>query len=102
MKIPLLDLKEQYKLIQDEIKSAVEKVLKSGNYILGPNVEALEKEISTYCGTSCAVGVASGTDALRLSLLALGIGKGDEVITTPFTFISTATVISQTGATPVL
>lgn len=101
MKIPLLDLKEQYKLIQDEIKSAVEKVLKSGNYILGPNVEALEKEISTYCGTSYAVGVASGTDALRLSLLALGIGKGDEVITTPFTFISTATVISQTGATPV-
>ncbi|MBE0479059.1 DegT/DnrJ/EryC1/StrS family aminotransferase [Candidatus Aerophobetes bacterium] len=101
MEIPLVDLKEQFKLIQKEVEEAVADVLKSGIYILGPNVEALEKEVSSYCGTSYAVGVASGTDALRISLLASGIGKDDEVITTPFTFIATIQAIMQVGATPV-
>ncbi|MCD6256786.1 DegT/DnrJ/EryC1/StrS family aminotransferase [Candidatus Aerophobetes bacterium] len=101
MKIPLLDLKGQFKTIQDEIEKAVRDVLESGRYILGPNVEALEEEVANYCGASYAIGVASGTDALRLSLLALGIGEGDEVITTPFTFIATVEVITQVGATPV-
>jgi len=99
--IPLLDLKKQFTTIKEEIKEAVNKVLSSGRYILGPNVEALEEEIARYCGVSFAVGVASGTDALRLSLIALGIGEGDEVITTPFSFIATTQAIIQTGATPV-
>ena len=102
MEVPLLDLRKQYELIQKEIENAVQTVLRSGRYILGPNVQALEREVANYCGTSCAVGVASGTDALRLALLSLGIGKNDEVITTPFTFIATAEVITQVGATPVL
>jgi len=101
MQVPLLNLKEQFKTIQEEIKEVVEKVLSSGHYILGPNVGALEEEVADYCGTSYGIGVASGTDALRLSLLALEIGEGDEVITTPFTFIATAEVITQVGATPV-
>ena len=102
MEIPVLDLKKQYKLIQKEIENSVKQVLKNGHYILGPNVDALEKAVATYCGTSYAIGVASGTDALRLSLLSLGIGKDDEVITTPFTFIATAQVITQIGARTVL
>jgi len=101
MEVPLIDLKKQYKIIQKEIEKAVKEVLESGNYILGSNVKALEKEVAAYCGTSYAVGVASGTDALRLSLLSLGIGEGDEVITTPFTFIATANAITQIGANPV-
>lgn len=101
MEIPLVDLKEQFKLIQKEIETAVAEVLKNGNYILGPNVEALEKEVAAYCNTSYAVGVASGTDALRISLLAAGIGKDDEVITTPFTFIATVQAITQIGAIPI-
>lgn len=99
--IPLVDLKAQYHSIKDEIDKAVLGVIESGQFILGPNVKALEEEIAAYCGTQHAIGVASGTDALHLSLLALGIGRGDEVITTPFTFIGTAETISQTGATPV-
>lgn len=101
MKIPLLDLKTQYHSIEKEIKGAVEEVLQSGYYILGPNVKALEEEIAKYCRVKYGVGVASGTDALRLSLIALEIGEGDEVITTPFTFIATAEIISQVGAIPV-
>lgn len=101
MKIPLVNLENQFNKIQEEINEAIHKVLKSGHYILGPNVEALEEEVASYCGVSYGVGVASGTDALRLSLLALEIGEGDEVITTPFTFIATAQVINQVGATPV-
>jgi len=99
--IPILDLKVQYESIKDEINEAVQGVLESGHFVLGPNVEALEKEVAEYCQCRYGVGVASGTDALRLSLHALGIGPCDEVITTPFTFIATANTISHTGATPV-
>ncbi|MFQ5835586.1 MAG: DegT/DnrJ/EryC1/StrS family aminotransferase [bacterium] len=101
MKVPLLDLKSQYKTIEEEVNGVVEKVLESGHYILGPNVKALEEEIAGYCEVRYAIGVASGTDALRLSLLSLGVGEGDEVIVTPFTFIATAEVISQVGARPI-
>ena len=101
MKIPILDLTAQYKSIKTEIDTAIKRVVDSQHFILGPEVEAFEKEVAAYCGTKYAVGVASGTDALILSLKALGIGPGDEVITTPFTFFATAEAISIVGAKPV-
>ena len=101
MKIPLLDLKAQYRSIKVEIDAAIKKVIDTQDFILGEEVRELEKEIAAYCGTKFGVGVASGTDALILSLRALGIGQGDEVITTPFTFFATAESISIVGARPV-
>jgi len=101
MQVPLLDLKAQYKKVGEEINRKVKEVLESGYYILGPNVKKLEEKIATYCGVKYAVGVASGTDALKLSLISVGVGKGDEVIVPPFTFIATAQVITQIGANPV-
>ncbi len=101
MKIPLVDLKAQYHSIRTEIDEAVHRILESGQFILGSEVKSLEEEIASYCGVKHAVGVASGTDALHLALLACGIRPGDEVITTPFTFIATAEAITQCGATPV-
>jgi dTDP-4-amino-4,6-dideoxygalactose transaminase len=101
MQIELINLKRQYKNLKDEINQAIEKVLENGQYILGPEVKALEKEIAEYLGVRYAIGVANGTDALVLSLRALNIGPGDEVITTPFTFFATSEAISQVGATPV-
>lgn len=100
-RIPLLDLKAQYETIRDEVSQAILKVLEEGAYILGPEVKALEKEVAEYCGVKHAIGVANGTDALLLALDAQGIGPGDEVITTPFTFFATTEVVSQLGATPV-
>lgn len=97
----MLDIQEQYQQLKQEIDSAVLRVLASGQYVLGENVSLLEQEIATYCDAKTAVGVASGTDALALILMALGIGKGDEVITTPFTFVATAEVVSHLGAEPV-
>jgi dTDP-4-amino-4,6-dideoxygalactose transaminase len=99
--IPMVDLTRQYKSLKGEIDAAIQGVLDNAQFILGPNVAELEKEIALYHGVSHAVGVASGTDALLLSLRACGIGAGDEVITTPFTFIATADVISLLSATPV-
>jgi dTDP-4-amino-4,6-dideoxygalactose transaminase len=99
--IPLVDLKRQYLTIKDEIDLAIKKVVESGHFILGNEVSSLEKEVAEYIGVNHAIGVASGTDALHLSLLACGIGEGDEVITTPFTFIATAEAISYCGAKPV-
>jgi dTDP-4-amino-4,6-dideoxygalactose transaminase len=99
--IPILDLKTQYQSIKDEIDAAVLDVMASGYFVLGPNVKALEAELAEYVGCRYGVGVASGTDALRLSLAALDIGPGDEVITTPFTFVATANTISHAGARPV-
>ncbi|MFD1427265.1 dTDP-4-amino-4,6-dideoxygalactose transaminase [Kroppenstedtia sanguinis] len=98
---PLLDLASQYRRIGGEIQEAMERVLESGRYILGPEVTALEKEVAAFSGTRHGVGVANGTDALLLTLDAWGIGPGDEVITTPFTFFATAEVISRLGARPV-
>jgi dTDP-4-amino-4,6-dideoxygalactose transaminase len=101
MNIPMVDLKGQYLTLKDEIDSAVLEGLSATQFILGPNVQAFEKEAADYLGVEHAVGVASGTDALHLALAAAGIGEGDEVITTPFTFIATAEAISYVGAIPV-
>jgi dTDP-4-amino-4,6-dideoxygalactose transaminase len=101
MNLPILDLKAQYMAHREEIDSAILGVVESGQFILGANVQGLEAEIANYVGCRHAVGVASGTDALQLALAALGIGLGDEVITTPFTFIATASTISHAGAVPV-
>lgn len=101
MFIPMIDLVGEYKRLEKQIQEAIKRVLESGMFILGPNVEALEEEIAGYIGTRYAIGVASGTDALQLALIAAGVGRGDEVITTPFTFIATAEVISHLGAQPV-
>jgi dTDP-4-amino-4,6-dideoxygalactose transaminase len=99
--IPLVDLRAQYQSIQKEVDQAVLSVLSSGQYILGPEVAAFESELAAYCGVSHAVAVASGTDALELTLRAYGIGPGDEVIVPAWTFIATAIAVSLTGATPV-
>ncbi len=99
--IPILDLTRQYRSIKREIDRAVLDVLAAGVYINGSNVRALEEEIARYAGTRYAVGLNSGTDALHLALRALDIGPGDEVITTPFTFVATTEAIGMVGATPV-
>jgi len=101
MHVPLTDLAALYASLRPEIDPAVQRVLSSGSYILGAEVEAFEAAMAAYCGVSHAVGVASGTDALELALMACGIGSGDEVITTPFTFIATVESIVKCGATPV-
>lgn len=101
MSVPLLDLSRQYSYLQSQMDKAVLNVLAHGKFILGPEVAQLEKEIAELCGVKHAVGVASGTDALMLALDAAGVRPGDEVITTDFSFFSTAGVISRLGATPV-
>ncbi|MDI6736347.1 MAG: DegT/DnrJ/EryC1/StrS family aminotransferase [bacterium] len=100
-KVSLLDLKAQYAGISEEIDCAVSKVIQSGTFILGENVQRLEEEIASFCNTKHGLGVASGTDALLLSLMACNVRRGDEVITSPFTFIATAEVIVLLGAKPV-
>ncbi len=101
MTIPILDLKRQYAAIKPDIDAAIQRVVESGWFILGPEVEALEKEVAAYCGVKHAIGVASGTDALLLSLRALDIGPGDGVILPSFTFFATAGVVHNVGATPI-
>jgi dTDP-4-amino-4,6-dideoxygalactose transaminase len=99
--VPFLDLKAQYESIKDEIQTAIQQVLNSNSFSGGPFVAKFENEFATFCGCKYAIGVGSGTEALWLSLLAIGIGQGDEVITVPNTFIATAEAISFTGAKPV-
>jgi dTDP-4-amino-4,6-dideoxygalactose transaminase len=97
----MTDLKMQYTQIKEELDPAIQRVMESGRFILGSEVETFEGEMASYCGTGFAIGVASGTDALVLSLIACGVKPGDEVITTPFTFMATAEAISRCGALPV-
>ena len=99
--IPMVDLKGQYQSLKSEIDAAIAEALTNAQYVLGPNVQAFEQEVATYLGVKHAISCASGTDALHLALLAAGIGEGDEVITTPFTFIATAEAICYVGAKPV-
>lgn len=101
MQVPLLDLKEQYRSMKDEILREISALCDSQMFILGEKVTTLEHEIAEYCGTEQACGVSSGSDALIIALMAEGIGAGDEVITTPFTFFATVGAIVRVGATPV-
>ncbi len=101
IKIPILDLTAQYQTIQTEIQKAMDRVLQSGRFILGEEVAQFEQAVANYLGVKHAIGVNSGTDALIISLRSLGIGKGDEVMTTPFSFFATAESINQVGATPI-
>jgi dTDP-4-amino-4,6-dideoxygalactose transaminase len=99
--VPLLDLKAQFAQIRAEVMPVIDQVCASQHFILGEHVRALEEEVAHYCAASAGIGVSSGTDALLLALMALGIGAGDEVITSPFTFFATAGTIARTGARPV-
>ncbi|MEN6357539.1 MAG: DegT/DnrJ/EryC1/StrS family aminotransferase [Armatimonadota bacterium] len=100
-KIPLLDMSPEIESIWDEIMPAIQDVLKKGQFIMGPNVKEFEAEMAAYLGVKHAIACNSGTDALVMGVRALGVGNGDEVITTPFTFFATAEAISHAGATPV-
>lgn len=100
-KISLIDLPAQYTTIRDEVRAAVDRVFESQHFVLSAEVTALEEEIARYCQTKFAIGCASGSDALLLALMARGVGDGDEVITTPFTFFATASAITRLGARPV-
>jgi dTDP-4-amino-4,6-dideoxygalactose transaminase len=101
MKIPLLDLSEQNAALRPEIEAAIGRVLDTNAFILGGEVEQLEHELAEYCGVEHAIGCASGSDAILLALMALDIGRGDEVITTPYSFFATVSSITRLGATPV-
>ncbi|MDW3681728.1 DegT/DnrJ/EryC1/StrS family aminotransferase [Cupriavidus sp. CV2] len=99
--MPFIDLKAQYRALQPQIQERINRVLDHGQYIMGPEVSELEEKLAAYTGAEHCITVASGTEALLISLMALGIGAGDEVITTPFTFVATAEVIVLLGAKPV-
>ncbi len=99
--VPMIDLVEQHQTIREDVLAAVEQVLDSQKFVLGEKVEQFEQEFADYCDSRHAIGCASGTDALMLALKALGIGRGDEVITTPYSFFATASAITRVGARPI-
>ena len=101
MNLPFMDLRAQYQALQPKIQARINAVLEHGQYIMGPEVQELEERLAAYTGARHCITVASGTEALLISLMALGIGLGDEVITTPFTFVATAEAIVRLGAVPV-
>ena len=101
MKVPLLDLQPPLKDLRDEIVETVTRVIDSTRYIMGPEIDELEKEIAEYCGTEDAVGVSSGTDALLISPMVLEVSTGDIVLTSNFSFFATAGVVVRLNATPV-
>ena len=101
MKVPQIDLTRQHLALKEELLAAVDRVLTRGRFILGPEGEALEAEISAIAGVRYGIGVGSGTDAIRLALQAIGVGPGDEVVTSAFSFVASATPIAQLGARPV-
>src|SRR3984885_13840527 len=101
MKVPLLDLKSEYTELRDEVLAALDRVCQTSAFVQGDEVEAFEKEFAEFCGTKHCVALSSGTAALHLALLALGVQPGDEVITTPNTFLATAEAITYCGARPV-
>ncbi len=101
MKVPLVNLQAQYATIRDEVRAAIDRVFESQQFVLGAEVQALEEEIARYSQTRFAIGCASGSDALLLALMSCGVGEGDEVITTPFSFFATASAITRLGARPV-
>jgi len=101
MNVPLLDLRAQYAPLREEIRAAMDRVCDAQHFILGPEVQGLEEETATYCGATFAVGMSSGTDALLAALMAAGVGPGDEVVTTAYSFFATAGAVARLGATPV-
>jgi len=101
MGVPLFDTVTPIAGLREQLKQAAERVLDSGRYILGPEVDAFEREFAAYCGVVHAVGVANGTEAITIALRAMGVGPGDEVVVPSFTFYASAEAIPATGATPV-
>lgn len=99
--IPFIDLKAQYRALQSDIRARIDRVLEHGQYVMGPEVAELEERLAAYVGVRHCISASSGTDTLLIAMMALGIGRGDEVITTPFTFIATGEMIALLGATPV-
>ena len=99
--IPFVDLRRQYLEVKADVNAAIDRVLESGQFVLGPEVEAFESEFAAYCAAGHGIAMNSGTSALHLALMAAGVGPGDEVITVPFTFVATAAAIGYTGAKPV-